>query len=167
MGRGLLFGPGALVDAAVSAVVADPGHVALINHGRVVHVVNDGDVHVVHGAIVEKVSAVPTPAFIAVAEVAIAVVDSAIEADHRSPEAFIEDESTTTPGPVTRSPQETDFRSQHPGSGHPIVITDVVVVGPVAGRPDVTLARADRLFVHRQIGRRECDRYAYADLGGR
>src|SRR6266567_1436089 len=146
VGRGLLFGPGALVDAAVSAVIADPGHVALINHGRVVHVVNDGDVHIVHGAVVEKAIAVPTPAFIAAAEIAVAIVDSAIEANYRSPEAFIKDESAAAPGPVCRSPQEPDFRGQHPGSRHPIVITDVVVVGPVAGRPDVTLARADRLF---------------------
>ena len=101
--RGLLLRSGALVDAAVSAVVADSSLVANIDT-RVVHVVNDGDVHVVDGAIVEKASTVPAPAFITVAEVAVAIVDPAIEAHYRAPEAFVEDESATAPSPVCRSP---------------------------------------------------------------
>src|SRR5713101_1955781 len=167
VGGGLLFGPRALVDAAVSAVVADAGDVGVIDHRRVVHVVNDGDVDVVHGTIVEKASAVPTATFIAVAEVAVPIVDSAIETHDRSPEAFIEDESAASPTPISWSPQETDFGSQHPGSRHPVVIAVVGIVGPVTGRPDIALGGADRLFVHGQIGRRERDRDAHADLCGR
>src|SRR5205809_6932138 len=122
VGRGLLLRRGALVYAAISAVVADPSHVSVIDHGRVVHVVNDGDVHVVHGTIVEKVSTVPTPANVAVAEVPVAIVDSAIETHDRAPETFIKDEPAAAPGPISGGPEEPNFGSQHPGSRHPVVI---------------------------------------------
>ena len=108
--RPLLFRTRALVDAAPPTVVADASHVALIDR-RVVNVVNHGDIHIVHGAIVEKASAVPAPAFITVAELAVAIVDPAIKSDHRAPETFIENKSATTPSPISRSPQKTDLRS--------------------------------------------------------
>ena len=94
--RPFLFGPGALVDAAVSAVVADPWRIPVVD-GRFVHVVNDCDVHVVNGTIVEKTLTFPTPAFITVAKVAVAIVNSAIEAHHRTPETFVENEAAAAP----------------------------------------------------------------------
>jgi hypothetical protein len=166
MGGGLLFGPGALVYAAFSAVVADTSHVPLIDRS-VVHIVNDGDVHVVDGAIVVEASPVPTSAFITVAEVAVSIIDSAIETYDRAPEAFIKDESTAAPSPVSRSPQETELGSQHPCAGNPIVIVEIGVPGPVAGSPDETVAGANGLFVNGQIWRRKPNRDAHGDLCGR
>src|SRR5438270_8735144 len=107
--RNLLFRPGALINSAVSAVVADPS-VALIDDRCVVNVVNHGDVHVVDRAIVEKVSALPPPAFVTVAKVAVAIIDSAIEAHSRAPITFIKDEPAAAPAPISRSPQKTNFR---------------------------------------------------------
>src|SRR5258708_35769551 len=102
-----LFRPGTLVYATASAVVADARHIAFVDR-RVVNVVNHGDIHVVHGAVVEKVSIVPAPAFIPTTKVAVAVVDSAVETDLGGPEAFIEDEPAAAPTPISRSPQKTD-----------------------------------------------------------
>src|SRR6266567_7368523 len=133
--RNLLFRPGALINSAVSAVVADPS-VALIDHRCVVNVVNHGDVHVVDRAIVEKVSTIPPPAFVTVAKVAVAIIDSAIKAHSRSPITFIKKEPATAPSPIPRSPQKTNFRRQHPRSRNPVVIAEVGVVSPIARRPD-------------------------------
>src|SRR5208337_3091789 len=52
----LIFGPRTRADPASAAVVADPVHRGAVNHRGVVDVVNLGDVHVVHGAVVEEVS---------------------------------------------------------------------------------------------------------------
>src|SRR5438105_9132221 len=132
--RPLLFRTRTLVDAASPAVVTDASHIALTDRG-VVNVVNYGDIHIVDGAIVKKVSAIPAPAFITAAEIAVAIVDPAIESDHRSPETFIENKSATTPAPISGSPQKTDLRSHHPGSRNPVVVAVFVIPGPVARSP--------------------------------
>src|SRR5208282_2831562 len=59
--RRLLFRCWTRVDSTIAAVVADVAHV-VDDHVGVVNIVNV-DVHVAHGTVVEKVSAVPTPAF--------------------------------------------------------------------------------------------------------
>src|SRR5579859_5239279 len=60
---------GPIVNAAIAYVVTCAGFIAILD-GVVVNVVDFGFVHVVHGPVVEKVSAVPAAAFIAVAEIA-------------------------------------------------------------------------------------------------
>src|SRR5438876_8963313 len=137
--RPLLFRTRTLVDAAPSTVVTDASHIALIDR-RVVNVVNHGDVHVVDGAVVEKACAVPAPALITSAEVAVAIVDPAIKSDHRPPKAFIENKSAATPSPISRGPQKTDLRSHHPSSRNPVVVAVFVIPGPIAGSPDVAFA---------------------------
>ena len=124
MSRPFLFRSRALIDPAAPAVVADPSHIPLINR-RVIHVVNDRDVHVVDRAIVEEASIFPTAAFIAMAKIAVPVVDPAIESDHRPPISFIENKSAAAPTPITRSPQKTDLRRQHPSPRNPIIIVEV------------------------------------------
>lgn len=76
-------GPGSYLDTA-RAIEADPGDV--FGHDAVVvDVVHDGDVHIVHGAVVGEVIAVPIAALVAIAAVAEAVVDSAVVTDVASP----------------------------------------------------------------------------------
>src|SRR5262249_28059855 len=58
------------VDSAIAAVVADAIDDSLVNDGRVIHILHDGDVHVVDGTVVVEMTAIPTAAFVAVAEVA-------------------------------------------------------------------------------------------------
>src|SRR5208282_6064763 len=148
------------VDSTVATVIADV--VLVVPHGGFVNIVNDGDVHVVHGTVIEKVSAVPTAAFKACTEIAEAVIDPAIEAYVRTPVAVIENKSIAAPTPIGWSPQETDFRRHHPCARHPVVIADVVIVSPVARCPEITVPRTKRLLIDTQRGRAEPN--GHADL---
>src|ERR1017187_1864142 len=143
----LVFRPWTRADSAVATVVADVAHI-VVHHAGVINIVDVGDVHVVHGTVVKKVSAVPTPAFVTLAEIAEAVIDPAVEAYVRTP--------------IGWSPQETDFRRHHPCARHPVVIADVVIVGPVARCPEITVPRTKRLLIDRQGGRAEPN--GHADL---
>src|SRR5579864_8472053 len=164
--RGRLFlRGGARLYAAVSSVVADASDVALIDNGRVVHVMNDGDVHIVHGAIVEKAVVVPTSAVVTVAEVSVAIVDPAIKSHHSiRPVPCVEDEPAAAPSPIAWSPQKAYFGRENPSPRHPVIIVVVLVPGPVARRPDITFTRANGLFVNGQIRGREPNRDAHTDL---
>src|SRR5437764_8163578 len=163
----LFLGGGPRVYAAVSAVVADTRPVANIDT-LLVDVVNDGDIHVINGAIVKKTIAFPTPAVIAAAEVTVTIIDAAVEADRFiGPESFVENKTAAAPSPISRSPQETDFRSQHPSAWNPVIVIVIGIPGPEAGSPDIAIAGANRLFVNREIRRRKPDGDTYGDLCGR
>lgn len=109
--RGLFFSPRSRVDPTIAAVVADPvdGRV-VVDDGGVVNVVDHGGVHVVHRTVVKEAIAVPTPAFVAVTEVAEAIHHAAVEADTRRPVALMEYIAVVGPGPVA-------WRQSRPGSG--------------------------------------------------
>src|SRR5208283_653605 len=134
----------------------------VVDYGGVVNIVNVGDVHVAYGTVVEKVSAVPTTAFKAHTEISEAVIDPAVEAYVRPPIAVIENKSVAAPTPIGWSPQKTDFRRHHPCARHPVVIADIVIVGPVPRCPDITVPRTKRLLIDRQRGRAEPN--GHADL---
>jgi hypothetical protein len=142
-------------------------HSRIVHDSGVVNVVNVGDIYVVDGAIVEKVSAVPTSAFIPITEVSESVRNSPIESDVRAPPACMEKIYTAAPTPPRRSPEEADFGSQHPCARHPIIISIIGIPCPVARSPDVTLSGARRLLVNGERGWTEIDRYSYAHLGVR
>lgn len=135
---------GASVYAALSAVIADAIYGDVLD-ARVVDVVNFGDVDVVYGAVVEKVPVVPTTAFIAMAKVTEAVVNPTVKTDRRSPKTFVKNESRAAPAPPRWCPKETDFGSENPGAGNPVIVS--AIPSPVTGRPDVAVAGAERLFV--------------------
>jgi hypothetical protein len=150
----LVFRPGAGVYAAITAIVADTVDCGrIIDHGCVVNIVNIGDVHVVYRTIVEEVSVVPPASFITLPEVAEPVRDPAIETNMRAPITLIEDESLFAPTPITRCPKKSHFGSLDPSTGNPVIIAGVVVVGPVARSPKVTLTWTRGLLIHRE-GRR-------------
>src|SRR6266436_8815251 len=88
--EGLLLARWTRADATVSAVVADAIHGGAVDHGGVVNIVNGGDIHIGHGAVVEEPAAFPASTVVAVAEVSEAVVDAAVETDLWTPITFIE-----------------------------------------------------------------------------
>lgn len=133
-------------DPTVAAVVANMIH-SSVDHSGVVNVVNVGDVNVVYRSVVEKMAAVPASAIVAVAEIPVTVIDAAIETDLRTPVALIEDKSSAAVSPIARGPEKADSRRAHPGSWHPVVVAVIGVVSPVAGGPDVAVARTKGLFV--------------------
>src|SRR6476620_2207105 len=125
-------------------------------------VVDVADLHVrdvVDGAVVEESAATPIAALVAVAGVAVAIRDAAVEADFRAPIAFVKGIDAVVPTPIAGRPQQLRLRWQCPRARHPI-IASVVIPGPIAGRPDVTWRWDRRLIVNRQWRRRDIDSYA-------
>src|SRR5208283_3381184 len=135
--------------------VADMVDYFAIDYGFVVNVVNVDDVDIGDGAVIEEMSAIPTAANEANAEISKAVINAAVEADVRAPETFVEKKHAAIPTPPRRSPQVTDLGSKDPGAGHPVIIA--AVPGPVAGRPDIAVAGANGLLVNGQCRRPEGD----------
>ena len=164
MSSSLFSSGGVRVDSAVTTVVADVVHRALV-HPRVVNVVDVVGVHVIQRRVVEKMPVVPSSTFITSTEVTEAIVDPTIEAYGRAPIAFIEKKSVAAPTPIARSPEVPGFRSHQPCARHPIVVG--AVPSPVSRRPEIAVARADRLRIIGQRRRSYADPHPHGDLRGR
>jgi hypothetical protein len=132
----------------------------VVDHCPVVNVVNFCHVYVIHCSVVEEIVSLPIPALITFSAIPVAVIDPAIETDVRSPVTSIPCVHSVVPPPITGCPQEARRRHKHPCAGHPVIIFIVVAVCPVARRPDIILAGTDRLYVHRQRGGRDSNRYS-------
>src|ERR1700693_1782582 len=125
---------------AGSAVVAY-GPRIVHHHGSVIDASHTGHADIGDGAVVEELSSAPLPSHKSYAGVAESVVDSAIEADVRSPISRMPGKDSPAPTPVAGSPQHADGRHD-PGARDPVVAF-IVVPGPVSGRPKITRPRAD------------------------
>lgn len=157
----LFFTIRASVDAATAAVEADAAFEALINV-PLVNVVDYVYVDAIDGAVVEELAPAPFASEETDAWITEAVVNSTIKTDVGPPIATMPDVNAVTPAPVARSPEQPGLGSHHPSARHPIVA--VIAVGPIAGRPDVARAGADRLRVDGEGRRADSDRHADADL---
>src|ERR1019366_2404102 len=154
------------VNSPIAAVIADMVYRGVVDNGFVVNIVNVRDVHVIHRAVVVEGSVVPISAFIAETTIAEAVVDATVEADMRTPVAFIPGVGVAAPSPITRSPEEANFGSHRPRTRHPEVA--FIPVSPVAGRPQITVGGGHGLLVNWQRGRSDHDRHAeLREQGGR
>ena len=143
----LLFMSRTSTDSAMASVIADTVHRDVIDHSSVVDM-NVGDPDVVDTAVVEEVPTSPVSARIAGANVAESIIHAAVETDVRSPIACIPGINTFMPTPIARRPEQADRRRRRPCSWHPVVA--VRTVGPVAGRPDITVAGTRRLLINGQ-----------------
>src|SRR5580658_4030177 len=103
-------------------------------------------------------SVVPAAASKTHAEVAESVIDPTIKPYCRPPVAVIPEKSARTPTPIARGPKESHFGRQHPCTGNPVIIGNVVVVGPKARGPDIAISGANGLLIDGQSGRANCDR---------
>ena len=128
-------------------------------HPGVVNVMVHVDVHVIHCRVVEKMPVVPASAFITTTEVTEAIVDPTIETYKRAPVAVIEKKSPAAPAPIAWSPEEADFRSDHPRARHPVIAA--ISPTPIPRGPDIAVARANWLRVDGQLRRRDGDGDAY------
>jgi len=153
--RGLLCGPRACRNATGATVIADAIHCGVVDHRRVVNIVNVGDVHVVHRTVVVKLSVLPTAALIALTKVSVAITNSAVEAYLRTPIAFIENVSVAAPTPIGWSPEIAGFGRHHPRTRHPVIIVVIISVCPVPGCPQIALAGTERLLVDGEFWRGE------------
>src|SRR6266478_1622517 len=109
---------------------------------------------------------IPASAFVAEAAVTEAVINAAIKADVFTPVSAVPKVSLVSPTPITGSPQESNPRRDDPGSRNPVVILILVVVGPVAGSPDVAISGTNGLLVHGKRWRSKTDRNTEGHLGG-
>ncbi len=92
-----------VVYAAATAVVADAGVVVDLDVAFV-DVMNDGRVYVGDGAVVVEVIALPVAAVVAVAGVAVAVVDATVKANVRAPVTAMEEIAAAVEAPIGRRP---------------------------------------------------------------
>ncbi len=97
-------------------------------------------------------AAAPIAALVAVADVAKAVIDTAIVADVLAPITRVKPIGVIPVAPVAWGPESALVRSLHPRAGHPVIA--VLTPGPVSGRPEIAVAGSGRLVVVGQRRRR-------------
>ena len=85
----LLRGRRASIDPTGASVKTDVVAPSVVD-SLVINVVDVGDVHVHHGAVVIEAIVLPASSHKAVAEIAEAIVDSSVETDRRPPKSFME-----------------------------------------------------------------------------
>ena len=132
------------MHTAITAVVGNT--VVIHDHSPVVNIGDIGHADVVNGAVVVEAVAAPFTAVESVAGVAVAVINTAIEAHMRAPIASMPTVESVIPAPPARSPKHSD-RSHDPGSGHPVIAV-VIAPCPISGRPDHSGAGAHGLRVY-------------------
>src|SRR5271165_4542497 len=111
MRSGLFPAGRAGVCSTSATVIADVVVGCVVDHGLVVDIVNVRDVHVVHRAVVVEAAVPPISPLIADTSVAVAVVDSAVEAYMLAPVTAIPGVGAAAPPPVARRPEITVSRS--------------------------------------------------------
>src|SRR6185437_939218 len=149
------------VDSAWAAVKSHPS--PLVDYHRAVIDVNVGDPDVINTAVVIEIPAVPITAFIAFTEITEAVIDAAVKANVGAPVARVPKICAAVPAPVTRGPEQARLRRDHPSAGHPVV--SIRAISPVAWGPDVSIAGARWLRIHRQHRGRNVDGHENARKG--
>ena len=145
MHRRQFRGPRSHLETARSSVETHTAAAVVPADRAAVDVMHHGGVDVVDRAVVVEVAATPVAALVAVAAVAEAVVDAAVVADVLTPIAGVEPVEVIPVAPVAGGPESALIRSLHPRAGHPIVA--VWTPGPVAGRPQISVAGSLRLVV--------------------
>lgn len=145
---------------------------AIETHPRVIHdygtAVNISHIHhvdVEHGAVVEECAASPFPASETNSGVTEAVVNASVETNVRSPVSSVPTVETTFVAPIAGRPEHADGRND-PRARNPVVAA-VFIPRPVAWRPEIAGAGADRLRIHRQCRRSDAHRDANSNFRGR
>jgi len=116
------------------------------------------------GAVVEEAATVPIPAVETYAEVAEAVVNTAVVADGTAPETGVPVVATAAPSPPAGGPESANVRRIDPGAIDPGV--SAAVPGPVARGPDVAIAGDYGLVVDRNWRRRDAYRHGHLGVRG-
>src|SRR5579862_2621779 len=156
----LFFGRRMVIHAVFATVEA--GVYVVDDHRARVRIVNHGDVHVRNGAVVEEMSATPFAARETDAAVAEAVVNATVEADVRAPISGVPTVRSARPTPIAGRPEKSGPRRHNPRAGNPIIAG--VTVRPIAGRPDVAVAGANRLLVNGKCRRPDVHRDSDSNL---
>ena len=154
MCRGLFRSSRAGGNPTRAAVVADVVYRG-VDYGLAVNIVNVRDVHVIHRGVVVEGSVTPISSSVADATIAEAVVDAPVEANGRTPVAFIPGEGVAAPTPIAGGPEQANGGRFGPCARHPEIA--FTTVSPVTGRPQITALRTKGLRVCNQFGRSDRD----------
>src|ERR1700722_16028816 len=87
-------------------VITNPVRHRIVADRSVVNVANDRDVHIIYRAIVKKLSSLPPATLETITEIAVAIIDSAVEPDLRTPVAIVVHKSVAAPTPISGGPEE-------------------------------------------------------------
>jgi hypothetical protein len=150
---------GGVLNAMRTAVIGDAvvvgDGVILDNCPVIVSVVDCGFIDACDRGVIAEVVALPIAAGVADAPVAVAVVHAAIVADVAAPVAVMEPVVAAVPSPVGRRPERAVIGRRNPGAGYPVVVSLVLIVGPIAGHPHQVGLGAVRLLVAGHFRRSE------------
>ena len=129
----------------------------VVDHCAVnVGVVDDRRIHVPHRCVIPKDVGVPSAAVETGSIIAVAIVNTSVEPDVRTPVTAVPKIGTIRKSPVTRGPKVSRLRNLNPGTRHPEIT--VLSVGPVAWTPKISLRRTRRLLVSDEGWWRNCNR---------
>ena len=127
--------------SACAAVIAGP---ACSTPGEERVVVDRVDVHAAeigHGLVVIERAPAPIAAIIAMAAIAVSVIDATVKAHRRAPIAGVEGIDAAHPAPPRRGPQQAHGRWSGPYAGHPVIAATHLVPAPEARRPGIAIGR--------------------------
>jgi hypothetical protein len=161
--RLLLSRSSACLNTTLSTVKADAVDV-VIDDDCLVHI-NIGDysaIHIHHCCVVAEAVTYPASATKAHATISEAVIHATVEPNVRAPVTGMPEVNAIAPAPVTRSPKQTDCRSDYPGSRNPVVAHRPI--SPVTRSPHIVRPGAKRLFIDRQYRRSNRNRNTDTDL---
>ena len=159
-----LFGRGGLSGgAARTSVIADAiDRRIVVDDGGVVRIMDDCRVHVGHSGVVAVDAAVPRATDKPNSGVSKPVINSPIEADVRPPIPSVPHVDNTSPAPIARSPEHANRRGHHPRAGNPVISERTI--SPVAWRPDISRAGANRLRINGKSRGTDADGNTDSDL---
>src|ERR1700726_4209715 len=115
--------------------MAPPPRLGRLGDGLGIGVRDAFRVNVAHGFVVVEVAVAPVTTLEADAGVAVAIVDTAVKPNMKSPIAGTPEVDPIGPRPIAWGPQRAAERRQPPHAGHPEVSQRSV--SPVARRPQI------------------------------
>ena len=145
-------------DTIVDTSVADH---CTVNVG----IVDDGRINVPNRCIILKGVALPSTAGEARSVVTVAIVNTSVKSNVRTPISAVPTIVAVRKGPVTRGPKVSRAGNLHPSARHPEIT--VISVGPVTGIPKISFLRTRWLLVNDKWRRRNCNQDRLSEKRGR
>jgi hypothetical protein len=144
----LLGGP--RLNSSVASVVTN-AHVCGM-YRIVIDVMDNSDIHVRYGAVINEVAVVPVTAVVATSRIPVSIINAAVKTHIGSPISGVPPIVAGIIAPIWRSPEGPHPWCEHPGAWYPVIGRRLVT--PITGRPVIVIARARWLAVFRQGRRR-------------
>ena len=136
----LLLRPRPGLHAAFAPVKAAMVIIIYYNSAVYIRIMYNSFVNPHYGCIIAKPVAIPAAAIVAVACVAITIINATVKTYTWPPVAGVESIAAAHVAPVGRRPVKTRIWRSNPFSGNPIV-TVSIVISPITRLPDIAVRR--------------------------